>query len=90
MAKIITFIIFNFITINLYAYLNIPMPESGMDAFSKGLDSGSRFGNNITAAQQAQQSINMQRQEEAMRQLQMEIMREQLRQLKKIGTKAKQ
>ncbi len=83
MSKIIIFIIFNFIAINSYAYLNIPAPDSGMDAFSKGLESGSRFSNNIMAARQAQESIRMQRQEEAMRQLQMEIMREQLQQLKR-------
>lgn len=59
------------------------MPGAPGDSFLKGLNVGSNFGNNIIAAQQAQQSINMQRQEEAMRQLQMEIMREQLRQLKK-------
>lgn len=87
MTKIITFIIFNFIAINSYAYLNIPNAESGMDAFSKGLESGSRFGNNIMAARQAEQSIRLQRQEEAMHQLQIEIMKEQLRQLKNKPTK---
>lgn len=81
--KIIIFIFLNFIAVSSYAALNIPMPGAPGDSFLNGLNAGSNFGNNITAAQQAQQSINMQRQEEAMRQLQMEIMSEQLRQLKK-------
>jgi hypothetical protein len=76
------FIFLNFIAVSSYAALNIPMPGSPGDSFMNGLNAGSNFGNNIIAAQQAQQSINMQRQEEAMRQLQMEIMREQLHQLK--------
>ena len=83
MTKIITFIIFILITVNSYAYLNIPNIGSNGDAFLRGLDSGNRLGNNIIANQQAQQSMRIQRQEEAMRRLQLEIMREQLRQIKK-------
>lgn len=81
--KTIIFIFLNFIVVTSYAALNIPMPGAPGDSFLKGLNVGSNFGNNIIAAQQAQQSINMKRQEETMRQLQMEIMTEQLRQLKK-------
>lgn len=81
--KIITFIFLSIITVNSYAALNIPMPGSPGNSFLNGLNAGSNFGNNMIAAQQAQESIRMQRQEEAMRQLQMQIMREQLHQLKK-------
>ena len=81
--KTILFMFLNFVVVSSYAALNIPSTGAPGDSFLKGLNAGSNFGNNIIAAQQAQQSINMRRQEEAMRQLQMEIMREQLRQLKK-------
>jgi len=56
------------------------MPGAPGDSFMNGVNTGSNFANNIIAAQQ---SRNIQRQEEAIHQLQMEIMREQLRQLKK-------
>lgn len=78
MAKIITFIIFNFIAINSYAYLNmnIPMPQSGMDAFEQGYKSM----DDMIYRQRAQQ---MQRQQLTMQRMQIEMMQEQLRQLKK-------
>jgi len=78
--KTIIFIFLNFIAVSSYAALNIPMPGAPGDSFMNGVNTGSNFANNIIAAQQ---SRNIQRQEEAIHQLQMEIMREQLRQLKK-------
>jgi hypothetical protein len=63
MAKIITFIIFNFIAINSYAYLNmnIPMPDNA-DSFSKGFALPDNFMKQLLAqrelAQQKQQHLD--------------------------------
>ncbi len=85
MRSIIAFIFINIFTISSYA--SIPLPGAPGMAFSKGINQGRAWGNNIQATIQAQEAIRLQKQEKAIRQLQMEIMREQLRQLKKEGKK---